>query len=76
MRSPRSSAMTLQPGALVGLRSRPDATYQVLTIDPVADNLWVRRWPLRRGPNPSFSAPLTDVQVSEVPLQSIGGLIR
>lgn len=54
--------MTLHPGAVVGLRSRPDATYQVLNIDPVANNLWLRRWPLRRGANPSFSAPLSEVQ--------------
>lgn len=55
--------MPLQPGAFVGLRSCPDATYQVLNIDPIAAHLWLRRWPLRRGPNPSFSAPLSEVQV-------------
>jgi hypothetical protein len=38
--------MTLQPLALVCLRTRPDATFQVVNVNDSSDCVWVRHFPL------------------------------
>jgi hypothetical protein len=57
--------MSLQPGAMVSLRSRPDSTYQVVNVDPFSDNIWLRRWPLRRERSHTFSVPSSDVECDQ-----------
>ena len=65
MHESRGKGMTIQPGSFVSLRSRPSGTYQVLNIDPASDHVWLRRWPLRRTSNPTFTAPLADLEHCE-----------
>jgi hypothetical protein len=54
--------MSLQPGAMVSLRSHPDSTYQVVNVDPFSDNIWLRRWPLAKQRSHTFSVPSADVE--------------
>lgn len=54
-------AMAIQPGAIVGLHSKPDALYQVVTLEEYSDSAWVRRWPLSRHRLPTFSVPHSDI---------------
>jgi hypothetical protein len=54
--------MLLQPGALVCLSTRPDATYQVVNVDDSSDCVWVRRFPLCQRRLPTFGVPASQVQ--------------
>ena len=65
MHESRGEEMAIQPGSFVSLRSKPNGTYQVLNVDPASDHVWLRRWPLRRSSNPTFSAPLADLEHCE-----------
>ena len=49
--------MALQSGTIVGLRSMPDALYQVVNLDDDSACAWVRRWPLSRHRLPTFRVP-------------------
>lgn len=53
--------MSLQPGAMVSLRSQPTTTYQVVNVDPFSDHIWLRRWPLQKERSHTFTVPSTDV---------------
>ncbi len=55
--------MLLQPGALVCLSTRPDATYQVVNVDDSSDCVWVRRFPLRQRCLPTFGVQANQVQL-------------
>jgi hypothetical protein len=49
--------MALQSGSIVGLRSTPDALYQLVNLDDDSACAWVRRWPLSRHRQPTFRVP-------------------
>jgi hypothetical protein len=53
--------MTLRPGAIVGLHSKPDVLYQVVNLEEYSDSAWVRRWPISRHRFPSFSVPHCEI---------------
>ena len=58
----QSKAMLLQPGVLVCLSTRPDATYQVVNVDDSSDCVWVRSFPLRERRLPTFGVPASQVR--------------
>jgi hypothetical protein len=60
---PLPETMLLQPGALVCLSTRPDATYQVVNVDDSSDCVWVRRFPLRQRRLPTFGVQARQVQL-------------
>ena len=60
--------MDLQPGDLVRLSARPEASYQVVNVDDSSDCVWVRRYPLSLRRLPTFGVPAD--QVRPVPRES------
>jgi len=54
--------LLLQPGVLVCLSTRPDATYQVVNEDDSSDCVWVRSFPLRERRLPTFGVPASQVR--------------
>ena len=54
--------MSIQSGALVNLRTSPDSTYQVVTIDDYSDSVWIRRWPLAVHRSATFVVSSTDLE--------------
>lgn len=60
--APGPQTMTLQPGALVCLRTRPDATFQVVNVNDSSDCVWVRRFPLGHRRLPTFGVQASQVQ--------------
>jgi len=59
---PPPETMLLQPGALVCLSTRADATYQVVNVNDSSDCVWVRRFPLSERRLPTFGVQAGQVQ--------------
>ena len=57
--------VTFQSGSIIGLRSKPDALYQVVNLDEVSGSAWVRRWPLSRHRFPTFSVPHAEITAAD-----------
>jgi hypothetical protein len=53
--------VTIQSGEIIGLRSKPDALFQVVNSDELSGSAWVRRWPLSRHRFPTFSVPHAEI---------------
>ena len=53
--------VSFHSGSIIGLRSKPDALYQVVNLDEDSGSAWVRRWPLSRHRFHTFSVPHAEI---------------
>jgi hypothetical protein len=62
--------MSIQSGSgVILLRSCPHATDQVLSVDLIADQVWLPRWPQRGPSNPSLSALASGIEPTKQELK-------
>lgn len=61
MRDIRYKLVTISPGSLVALASRPSASYEVVNVDDFSDCVWVRRWPVDERHASTFGVPIEQV---------------